>query len=245
MFGCFIMCTLLLSVEFCAEILQVDNASMSAIISSLPVPGKIFIKGTTCTTSTASLASAANGTQEILVSSRVASQKALLISCAPANAYEKKYSSVFPNLGSQTALSINSVFYPQQGLSPCFSPADCFQQQRIALNAGNATTHLGCIRPNNYRVSSVATGLCRVYNSTAVAASSVLGQSDQALLLLNTEHFMQRGILSGADTRASSSFMRFNIVVALAAQVHTVYFFSIHDVILECDLVNRVISRKV
>ena len=118
-------------------------------------------------------------------------------------------------------------------------------QQRIALNAGNATTHIGCIRPSNFRVSSVATGLCRAYNSTAIAASSVTGVSDQALLLLNTEHFMQRGILSGADTRASSSFMRFNIVAALAAQVHTVYFFSIHDVILECDLVNRTISRKV
>jgi len=61
----------------------------------------------------------------------------------------------------------------------------------------------------------------------------------------NTEIIAHRGgLLSGININTAPSFFRAQIISAISAATHTLYFYAFHDVILKIDPMPKTICAK-
>jgi len=154
--------------------------------------------------------------------------------CSPSNALEKKYASVCPNLGQGSCLVLVGMNVPQRTLNPSGHPADCFTELQKALGALAIVNYNGAVQKEEYYRSSTDIGLMKAYNTTLADIST---KSPQFILVLNCEVISHRTrILSGVNINGAPSFLRCQIVSALSAYQHTLYFFAYHDVIIEINV---------
>jgi hypothetical protein len=140
-------------IEFCCNYLRLDSGAMTQVLQSLPIPGVIPMRTTSFTHSSVLLDQNVSGPVQQLVSSRRASMKALFISFEKLDATmvaEGVYNSVNPNLGSNTYLQVNGIYYPQMMLNPSESPADCYNQLLTTLNMTQSALLRPSIHYNNY-----------------------------------------------------------------------------------------------
>lgn len=227
-------------VEFVGNIIELDAEPQSLIEAQNPQ--KIHIRSQSYRTSTASLAGQSSGMVDLLVGTRVSSLKSFFMTCSPANALEKKFASVCPNLGQGTALLAGGVQIPQRTINPTGHPADCFVELQKSLNALGMVNYNSSISRDAYYKSSTATGLMAAYNTTL---ADIETKSQQFVLGLSTEVVAHRGgLLSGININTAPSFLRCQIDNALANTTHTLYFFAFHDVILEIDVLAKTIVAK-
>jgi hypothetical protein len=122
------------TVEFVGNYLRCDTSAFQYVLQNLPVEGKMIMRTTSFNYSSSQLNSNASGMVELLIPTRRASQKALLITCSRSDLPDKKYGSVCPNLGQNTCVVINGVQYPQQGINFLEKPHDSFRQTLVSLN---------------------------------------------------------------------------------------------------------------
>jgi len=140
------------TVEFCCNYLRLDSGAMSQVLDSLPIPGVIPMRCTSFVHSSVLLPKDVAGQVQQLVSSRRASMKALFISFEKhdPNCAEGVFNSINPNLGSNTYLQVNGVFYPQMMLDPLNKPGDCYNQLLTTLNMTQSALLRPSIHYNNY-----------------------------------------------------------------------------------------------
>lgn len=201
--------------EFVCNYLRLDSGAMSTVLSSLPMPGIIPMRCTSFVHSSTLLPQNTSGAAQVLVSTRRASMKALFIGFAsqlngqaiPAGGLSSaelavgaghytegpKFNSINPNLGQNTYLTVNGVFYPQQMLNPMNKPADCLQQFLTTLNMTQSST----LRPNieyaNYIRCDFASkqntlyNLPALYSKTPITSTSVVRAPAVALADANGE----------------------------------------------------------
>lgn len=242
------------NIEFVCNAVTVDAGSLSAIIQQHPE--SLFIRTQSWVHSSQVIAAGTGaGLQELLISSRVSSMKHLLVCPSPSAAYEGIYSGVNPFLTSGTAVNINNNYYPQATHDPLTRPMDFFASNKLALNTLYCANHGGCIKKNQFLVAADASGMYFKYtplNGTAGAASVTVTDFNAAVnafyWIQSTEVFGRKAsLLSGVDTKSGSNFLRLQIGTALDAAVGTWTFnmFACHDVILQCDLQTRRITRKI
>ena len=193
-------------------------------------------------TSATIAASSGVGTQELLCNIRVNSLKSIYLACSIANANEKKFSGINPNLSSGTCWLIGGQNYPQRGLDPSNKPADCFAELQRSFGALNFAQYNSCISKTDYFVSSTASGLMSAYNSTI---ANIMTISNQFFMGVDLEVIQRKGsLLTGISTYGSGLMFRANIGAALANQAHTLNFFGFYDLILEIDVISKNIIAK-
>ncbi len=146
----------IINLEFVSNVVTIDAGSLAAVIQAHP--DKLFIRTqSTVHSSQVINAGSAAGLYELLISSRVSSQKALLICPSCSDAYEGLYSGVNPNLTSGTAVNINNVYYPKSSCDPILKPMDLFAKNRIALNSLYSANHTGSIAKAEFLSAAQAT----------------------------------------------------------------------------------------
>lgn len=228
------------NLEFVSNVVTVDAGSLAAVIQAHPE--KLFIRTQSVVHSSQTIQEgSAAGLYELLISSRVSSQKALVICPSTSLAYEGLYSGVNPNLTAGTSVSINNTFFPKATHDPYLRPMDVFATNKIALNSLYSANHAGSISRREFVSASTA-------NSQFFATSEGRGRANAFYWIQSTEVFGRKAsLLSGVDTKAGSNFLRCVIGTSLGATsgVFTMNMFSVHDVILECDLQSRQIIRRI
>jgi len=193
-------------------------------------------------TSATIAASSGVGTQELLCNIRVNSLKSIYLACSTANANEKNFSGINPNLSSGTCWLIGGQNYPQRGLDPSNKPGDCFAELQRSFGALNFAQYNSCISKPDYYVSSTATGLMSAYNSTI---ANIMTISNQFFMGVDLEVIQRKGsLLTGISTYGSGLMFRANLGAAVANQAHTLNFFGFYDLILEIDVISKNIIAK-
>ena len=227
-------------VEFVGQIIELDNDSQSLIEAQNP--NKIHIRTQSYRTATNSLPGGSVGLIDLLIGTRVSSLKSLYITCVPSNSVEGKFCSVCPNLGQGTCLVLSGQNLPQRTINMVNRPSDAFMELQKSLGALSSTVYNGCVNKTSYYTSSTTTGLCIAYNTNK---ANIYTAPNSFFMGFNTEIISHRGgLLSGININSSPSFFRAQIVSALSAYTHTLYFFAFHDVILEIDVQAKTIVAK-
>lgn len=227
-------------VEFCGQVVELDNTPQMMVEQANPQ--KIYIRSQSYRTATNYISGGSSGLQDILIGTRVSSLKSMYVTCSPSNAAEGKYASVCPNLGQGSCLVLAGQNLPQRTLNPVNHPADTFIELQKALGALSSTVYNGCTNKGAYYTSSTAQGLMIAYNATV---ANVATAPSTFILGVNTEIVAHRGgLLSGININGAPSFFRAQITSALSAYVHTLYFFSYHDTILEIDPIAKTVIAK-
>ena len=228
------------NLEFVSNVVTIDAGSLAAVIQAHP--DKLFIRTQSAVHSSQVLnAGSAAGLYELLISTRVSSQKALLVCPSVSTAYEGLYSGVSPNLTSGTCVNINNVYFPKSTLDPALRPMDIFAgSNRVALNSLYSANHSGCISRYSF-LASAAT------NAQWFPVFGDRTKSNAFYWLQSTEVFGRKAsLLSGVDTKSGSNFLRLMVGASLANdQTFLINMFSIYDCILECDLQTRQIIRRI
>ena len=228
-------------VEFVGNIIELSPESQSLV--EMQNPSKIHIRSQSYRTSTNTLnALASAGLYDLLIGSRVSSLKSMYITCSPANAAEKKFALVNPNLTQGTCLVLAGSNYPQRTINPSYHPADCFIELQKSLGALSIVNYNGCIAKNAYYTGSTQTGLMVAYNT---AFATILTNPSQFFLGFDCETVAHRGgLLSGININTAPSFFRAQVDSVLSNSTHTFYFFAYHDLILEIDVLAKNIVAK-
>ena len=230
-------------VEFCGQVVELDASPQSMIEQANP--DKIYIRSQSYRTATNFLPASSNGLNDVLIGTRVSSLKSMYITCSPSNAIEGKFASVCPNLAQGTCLVLAGQNLPQRTLNPINHPADCYVELQKAMGALSYATFNGSISKTSYYTSSTASGLMTAY-STAVSANNIYASPNQWVMGINTEIVAHRGgLLSGININGAPSFFRAQINSALSAYAHTLYFFALHDVILEVDVNAKTVKKSI
>jgi|GEM_PF-3653784 len=164
------------SCEFVGNYLRCDTTAFQYVLQNLPVEGKMIMRTTSFNYSSAQLANKASGMLELLVPTRRASQKALLVLCTNSDLADKKYGSVCPYLGQNTCVVINGVQYPQQGINFVEKPHDSFRQTLVALNLSYSALVRPAISYGNWaRLSDPVSS--RVVNLSTVTINNAIGNT--------------------------------------------------------------------
>ena len=188
------------------------------------------------------IANAGSGLYNLLIGARCSSLKSMYISVSSADAIEKKFAGVNPNLTQGSCLIIGGLSFLQRTINPLYHPSDAFISLQKSIGALSIANYNGCINKVGYCTSSTTTGLMIAYN-TAIA--NALSNPNQFYLGFDTETIMHRGgLLSGININSTPSFFRCRVDSQLSAYVHTLYFFAYHDVILEIDVLAKNIIAK-
>lgn len=232
------------NVEFVANTITVDAGSLGAIIQQHPE--SLFIRTQSWTHSSQALASGSNpGLYELLISSRVSSLKHLLICPSAADAYEGIYSGVNPELTNGTCVNINNIFFPQATHDPTLRPADFLASNRIAMNTLYCANHGGCVGKNQFLKCADKRAQYFSYNKSRPDLTASSPDINAFYWIQSTEVFGRKAsLLSGVDTKSGANFLRLQVANALPT-VFTFNMFACHDVILQCDLQTRRITRKI
>eukprot|EP01031_Cornospumella_fuschlensis_P027306 gene27306-32982_t len=248
--------------ELCFNTLRLADAPFRALMAMQPMTpdGELVIKTDSWTYTSGQLAGQqAPGRVDVSYTPQYKSISKLLITSSPANAAEKSFAGVNPNLAAGQLIVGNRQF-PQL---PCRldHPAEVLYQSYKGLGSLYSSSHIGSMDPYSFAKSSTAGfggGLHVAYNSTAnMVTAPVLmagagdlfttANSRNAMLsqnkwlwMLDTESLVndKQNVFSGMSTRGSgSSVLRLTIGEQLANTIHTLHIWSNIQMLLKLNVV--------
>jgi len=234
------------NIELVSQVLEFSPAAFQMIQAQYA--DKIVLKSETYSFGSTTLAASSTGVVDIPFQIRCNSLKRLFLITSPADVAEGVgYGSVNPNANSISFIN-NGVSYPQRPVQ-CQRPAEVFSQLIKSFGGLYSADKSSHISVAGFRRASTAyvTGVYGAYNATRT--SGAMGNSPNKwffVLDLETLTNHKDTMYNGINTAGSSSnYIRIDIGTALAAQSHTVNYFSCHDVLLNMDLQSGIVSAIV
>jgi hypothetical protein len=230
------------NLELSCSVLEVGQAGMSMINSQYG--SNINIKTQSYAFGASSIPASSSGTVDIPFQVRALSMKQLFVVCSPTNVAEGVgYGSVNPN-ASAISFLVNGVQYPQTAVR-ANRPAETFTQLQKAFGSLYSSDKSTQIALQGYRTASTAyvSDVFSAYNSTRLTAN-YNSNSNRWLFALDLESLANHKELmyNGVNTQTGTNVLRIEIATALAAHAHSILMFSCHDVILNFDLQNGLVS---
>lgn len=138
------------SVEFVGNYYKCDTSAFQYVLGNLPVEGKMILRTVSFSYSSQNVNQSSSGIVDVLIPTRRASQKMLMVLCNTSNLTDKGYGSVCPNLGQNTCVLVNGVQYPQLGVNFLQKPHDAFRQTLVTLNMSYSSTVRPAISYGNW-----------------------------------------------------------------------------------------------
>jgi hypothetical protein len=231
------------NIELVSSVLELGSQGMSVIKSKY---GDSFnIKTQSYAFGSYTIPASSQGTVDIPFQIKCMSMKQLFMICSPSNVAEGVgYGSVNPNA---TAISFinNGMSYPQRPIQAS-RPAESFTQLLKAFGGIYSNQKQSSISIDGYRTASTAyvTDVFTPYNATRLG-DSYIGQPNKWFFALDLESISNHKemIYNGINTQGGSqATLRIEIGTALSAYTHSVYMFSCHDVLINFDLTNGIVS---
>jgi hypothetical protein len=224
------------NVEIVCEVLTLESDSFSTLMRQ--APEILRLKSSSYLYGASSMAaSSAAGTYDHVFPHSLNSLKRFLWWSSPANAAEMQFAGVCPNAQSWNLL-IGSKSYPQQPVA-AFRVANSFMENQKSFAALYSSVYNSNTSRASYAVSStLGFGDYSVYRIKQTLANTKLrslANQWSAFLDLEVINQLKNSLYSGISTKGSSNVLRIQTNSALAAQVHTINFFSHFDCIIEFD----------
>lgn len=231
-------------IELVSQVLEFSPSAFQMIQQQYA--DKIVLKSETYSFGSTTLAAQSQGTVDIPWQIRTNSLKRLFMICSPANAVEGNgYAGVNPNATSISFIN-NGVSYPQRPVQ-CGRPAEVFAQFQKAFGGLYSADKSSQISIGAFRRAST-NYVAGVYAAYTAAIANILTQPNKWFFVLDLETLSNHkdSMYNGVNTAGSSSnYIRIDIGTQLAAQAHTVNYFSCHDVLLNMDLQSGIVSAIV
>jgi hypothetical protein len=232
------------NVELVCEALTLEESGMQQLMTMFP--GVIKIKSQSFLYGSSTLAAQSGaGAYDITYSHALNSLKQFLWWSSPADANDKKYGGVNPNLNSWQ-LIIGSTSYPQQPVK-ADKPSECFMQNQKSYGSLYSTSHNGSSLKSNFSKASTAGGEYYAYSNNTLrtyantTTPDVFNKWYQALDV-EVINGMKETLYNGISTKGSTNTLRLNVARQLANSSHAIQFYSHFDTILEFDYTNGVIN---
>lgn len=239
------------NLELVSQVLEFSPSAFSMVQAQYPE--KIVLKSETYSFGSSTIGAATVGTVDIPFNIRVNSLKRLFCIFSPSDGIEGVgYSGVCPNAQGIQFVS-NGVQYPQRAVQ-CSRPAESYAQWLKAFGGLYSAEKSGQFTISQYRRASTAfvAGVYAAYTAAPAAATVnklTLADTGNAWYfaldleaLSNHKDAMYNGINT---TGSSANYIRVDIATALANVVHTVSYFSCHDILLNIDLTTGIVSTIV
>jgi hypothetical protein len=239
------------NLELVSQVLEFSPSAFQMIQAQYP--DKVVLKSETYSYGASTIAGGTVGTVDVPFSVRVSSLKRLLMACSPSNVMEGVgYGSVCPNANGIQFVS-NGIQYPQRAVQ-CSRPAEVYGQFQKAFGGLYSADKTGSITISGFRRASTAY-VTDVYGAYTPLVAATVDKGAAALAAPNSWYFIldlealsnhKDSMYNGVNTTGSSSnYIRVDIQTALAAQPHTISYFSCHDVLLNIDLAAGIVSTIV
>lgn len=232
------------NLELVSQVLEFSPSAFSMIQQQYAE--KIVLKSETYSYGSNTVAGGTVGVVDVPFNIRVNSLKRLFVICSPATVAEGVgFGSVNPNANSISFIS-NGFTYPQRPVQ-CSRPAEVYAQFQKAFGGLYSADKSGQITLAGWRRASTAGYAPSIYgalNATQTAAAIVASPNSWYFVLdLEALSAHKDTMYNGINTTGSSAnYIRIDIGAALAATPHTLSYFSCHDVLLNMDLVNGIVS---
>ena len=234
------------SIEIVCESLTLEAASMAELLAMYP--GILKLKSSSYLYGASQLAAGAVGVQDITYSHSLISLTEFIWWSSIANAGDKTFGGINPNLGANGYnLIINSTPYPSQPVK-CDRGAECFYQLQKAWGSVYSTSHSGSITRSNFlKANSVPnpnTTEYSAYTQAGTAANAVVNSNSNkwyACIDLELINNFKDALYSGISTKDGTHTFRLNIDRALGAAC-ALHYYSKFDVVLEFDYINRAVN---
>ena len=229
------------NLELVSQVLEFSPSAFAMIQQQYSE--KIVLKSETYSFGSTTIAGATVGVVDVPFNIRVNSLKRLFLICSPSTVLEGVgYGSVNPNANSISFIS-NGFTYPQRPVQ-CQRPAEVYAQFQKAFGGLYSADKSGQIQLAGWRRASTAY-VTDVYSAFNTNPTNVLTAPNSWYFVLDLEALSNHKdtMYNGINTTGSSAnYIRIDIGTALASTPHTVSYFSCHDVLLNMDLVNGIVS---
>jgi hypothetical protein len=231
------------NIELVSSVLELGSAGMAVI--QRQYGNSLNIKTQSYAFGSYTIPAQSQGTVDIPFQIKCMSMKQLFMICSPSDIAEGiGYGSVNPNA---TAISFinNGMSYPQRPIQAS-RPAESFTQLLKAFGGIYSNSKQSSISIDGYRVASTAyvTDVFVAYNATKTTAGFI-GQPNKWFFALDLESVSNHKemIYNGINTQGGSqATLRIEIGTALSNHTHSCYMFSCHDVLINFDLTNGIVS---
>lgn len=231
------------NLEVIAEMMVLEDQSMSAILSMYPSINLRSESWTYCAGQQLP-ASAGAGTYDHPLSMSLQGLKRILWTVAPSNAVDKGFAGVNPNLQNWNFL-VGSKSFPVQPIDATRLAYNYMEAQKASGSLYNAD-HCGNVTRATYGVASTAyqgaKGEWSAYYDTAVAytkstllANAIIGNKYSGFLDLETlpqSHYM----FSGVKSTGGQSLLRMQIASQLANVTHQTHIWANYDMIVTFNM---------
>lgn len=240
------------NLELVSQVLEFSPSAFAMIQQQYSE--KIVLKSETYSFGSTNIAGQTVGVVDVPFNIRVNSLKRLFLICSPSDVLEGVgFGSVNPNANSISFVS-NGFTYPQRPVQ-CARPAEVYAQFQKAFGGLYSSEKTGSIPIVGFRRASTAY-VTNVYGAyTPAPAATATDKYTTANTSPNSWYFVldlealsahKDTMYNGINTTGSSAnYIRIDIGTALANVSHTVSYFSCHDVLLNIDLVNGIVSTIV
>jgi len=230
------------NLEIIAECCVTDEAATQQLLQMYPV---IYLRAESWTynAGTQLAASSGVGGYDMPLTSTLRGIKRILWSCAPADAIDKNFGSVNPNLANWQ-LIVGSRAFPTQPVEAS-RLAYVYLECQKATGSVNTSDHCGNLTRRTFASASTAFMGAGAYDSTAtltitptyanVISTAICGNKHAPMLDLETLPFSNY-MFNGVSSIGGSSYLRFNIMSPLAAVTHQTHIFVNYDLIIALDM---------
>lgn len=233
------------NVEFVTECLELAPEAYNMVMAQNP--GQVVLKTQTYTYGSSSLpAQQGQGSVDIPFQIKVNSLKQLIWYAQPADAAEKTFAGVNPNLDTWNFL-VNGISYPQQPVKARF-PSEAYMQNSKAFGSIYSASHSGAATRTEFNTASnilnggvVTYRYHRNYNTTVNNLEARANKWYQCLDL-ETINSNKESLYSGISTNGTTSTLRLNIANQLANTVHNIHYWSCQDVMVVMDMASGITS---
>lgn len=230
------------NIELVSQVLELGASGMSMIQQQYG--DSINIKTQSYAFGASTIPASSAGTVDIPFQARCLSMKQLFVAFSPTNIAEGVgYGSVNPN-ASAISFIVNGTQYPQTAVR-ANRPAEAFAQIMKCFGSLYSSDKSGNIDMVGWRTASTAyvAGVYGAYNATRLSANYT-SNPNRWFFALDLESLSNHKDLmyNGVNTSSGTNTLRVEIASALSAFAHTVYMYSCHDVIINFDLRNGIVS---
>ncbi len=218
--------------ELVFDSIELSPESFSMVMANYPQ--KVVIKTSTYTSGYTNSFTGSGG-QDLAISSRLSSLKALYCYFNQASLSDKTFGGINPN-GQDIVFITNGQYYPQRPIK-LNNPSEVYMQQQKAFGSIKSYSHSGSASKNNLcRRSDVdSDGLYNAPVNDPATLSDLLIESNQFYLAIDTEiiNTNKDSLYNGIQTGVNSN-IRLNIQNALTTST-TCYYWCYYDALIEMD----------
>jgi hypothetical protein len=226
------------NLEYVVETIELTPESFRDLMQDYP--GEIKIKTESYLYGSSALGASSNpGSYDIPFQAKLNSLKRIIMYVSP-NGIDKNFGGVNPNLDSWQFIS-NGTSYPQRPIK-AWNVSECYNQVQKSQGSLYSINHSGCMTKGTFNVCSTAAYATtypywRLYDS-AISGTDIeqAGNKHYYCLDVETVNNNKQTLYNGISTSGTSSFIRFNVAEALAAQQHVIQWWAHHDKVLIFDL---------